>query len=415
MDRIGLHFWYRLPLAIAWLAVSVAVSQAAVDCDQVLKQPDYVAADLEAPMRFFFPDKQGCTGNAVNYPYLAVGKITDATPAAFAEFSKKNPPESPIEFVSPGGSLLPALQLGELIRAGKYDTSLGELCASACAYAIMGGVNRYIAQREFSADWDYDNRNIGAEGTKFGIHQFYQSASLDEPTKKAFSAIDKSGDQIAMAILLEYTLRMGGDVRLVQAASAIPPWQGLRWLTQEEMIAWKVDNTHRLYTGLSFHSFGRAGSYIEVGSTKGAAESYLRIFCKNNVKEPLFTFIFMIDQTITRNGPGAISDPIAAAKEYVTNLLSGMNIVLSTETSPLTGEFQIQDVQGFAEKDGVIRIFAALRPIGFNRQNADKLTRVALQDNGNLARSEWTFQDFAKFNIHGDRKLISLAMRNCID
>jgi hypothetical protein len=64
------------------------------------------------------------------------------------------------------------------------------------------------------------------------------------------------------------------------------------------MIAWKLDNMHRTYTGLTFHSFGRAGSYVEVGSTKGAAESYLRMFCKNGVKEPLFTFI--TDQAVPK-------------------------------------------------------------------------------------------------------------------
>jgi hypothetical protein len=81
--------------------------------------------------------------------------------------------------VSPGGSLLPALKLGELIRAGGYNTSLGEICASACAYALIGGVNRYIAQKDSGVDRDYDNRNVDADGTKLGIHQFYQSAALD--------------------------------------------------------------------------------------------------------------------------------------------------------------------------------------------------------------------------------------------
>jgi hypothetical protein len=45
---------------------------------------------------------------------------------------------------------------------------------------------------------------------------------LDKPLKKAFSAVDKSSDQMLMAILLEYSLRMGVDLRLVSAASSIP-------------------------------------------------------------------------------------------------------------------------------------------------------------------------------------------------
>ena len=148
-----------------------------------------------------------------------------------------------------------------MLRTGRYDTTLGALCASACVYTIIGGVNRYIAETAFDADRDYDNQNIGATGTKLGIHQFYQSAALDEPLRKAFSAIDKSSDQMLMALLLEYAMRMGVDLRLVSAASSIPPWQEMRWLTQEEMIDWKIDNTHRRFSDLAFHSFGRTGSY----------------------------------------------------------------------------------------------------------------------------------------------------------
>jgi hypothetical protein len=80
----------------------------------------------------------------------------------------------------------------------------------------------------FSAS-DHDNRNTGASGIKLGLHQFYQSATLDEPTKKAFSAVDKSSYQMIMAILLEYTPCMGADVRLVQAAT--PPYRHGRTYT----------------------------------------------------------------------------------------------------------------------------------------------------------------------------------------
>jgi hypothetical protein len=272
-------------------------------------------SDISKPMRFLNPDKQGCYGNAV----------TKDTPAAFAQFAKRHPPDAPIEFVSPGGVLMAGLKLGELIRAGGYDTSLGEVCASACAYAILGGVNRYIAKSDTGADTDFDNRNTGASGDKLGIHQFYQDAALDKPTKKAFAAIDKSADQMTMAILLEYTVRMGADVRLVQAASTVPPWQDLRWLTQEEMTEWKLDNTHRVYTGLTFDSFGRSGSYVEVGSMRGTAQSTLRMFCKNGVKEPVFTFI--TDQVILIPHP---ENPVAFARDYVARTLDSLNIVLTT-------------------------------------------------------------------------------------
>jgi hypothetical protein len=219
---------YLLAFAILVAVVVPTSTRAAVDCDN--PPQDYTADDFKSPMRFFTPEGNVCLGNAVNNPYMAVGMITADTPLAFAEFAKKNPPNAPIEFISPGGNLLGALKLGELIRNGGYDTSLGKVCASACAYAIMGGVKRYVVQSEFDQDSDYDNRNVGATGTKLGIHQFYQSDALNEPQKRAFSAIDKSADQVLMGILLEYALRMGVDTRLVSVASSIPPWQEIRWL-----------------------------------------------------------------------------------------------------------------------------------------------------------------------------------------
>jgi hypothetical protein len=387
--------------------------QGAVDCDRLLGEPDYRPEHVVGPMRFFMPERNACLGNAVNNPYLAVGTITNTTPAAFAEFAAKNPPYAPIEFTSPGGNLLAALRLGEQIRSGGYDTSLGEVCASACAYAMMGGVNRYVAQQSFDADADYDNRNAGASGTKFGIHQFYQSEALDEPQRKAFSAIDKSSDQVIMGVLLEYVLRMGGDVRLVSVASKIPPWQEMRWLTQDEMIAWKVDNTHRLYTDLAFRAFGRTGSYVEVTSAKGPAQSYLRMFCKTKYKEPIFTFI--TDQLVQSVALTTKVVEISKATQRVKNLLTQLNIRLELGPDKRTGAFQVEDLQGFLQDSGSVRVYAALRPIGLGRQEAERLTRVALQDSGDLPRSEWTFQDSVKFNINGDRKLIGLAMRNCVE
>jgi hypothetical protein len=412
-----IHFFARpfyLWLATIFVITLVATNaRAAVDCDKLLKEPDYKPEQLTAPMRFFTPESYACLGNAVNNPYLAVGTITDTTPAAFAEFAKNNPPDSTIEFISPGGDLIAALKLGAMIRAGGYNTSLGEVCASACVYSMLGGTKRYVAQQGFNEDSDYDNHEPGASGTKFGIHQFYHSAALGEPQQKVFSAIDMSTDQMLMGILLEYTLRMGVDADLVSAAASIPPWQEIRWLTQDEMLSWNVDNTHRLYTDLVLHAFGQRGSYVEVRSTKGADESYLRIFCKNNIDEPFFTFV--TDQLTSPSGSSEKSTAITRATEQLRDVFGHLNIYLELGLDKRTKSLQVMDVQGVQKDQNKIRTYAVVRAIGFNRQDAEQLTRVALQDKGDLARSEWTFQDFTKFNIGGDRKLIGVAMRNCPD
>ena len=91
-------------------------------------------------MRFFSPERYACLGNAVNPPYLAVGTITNVTPVAFAEFAKNNPPNSTIEFASPGGDLIAALKLGQMIRAGGYNTSLCA-CSSRVNRAASSAVS----------------------------------------------------------------------------------------------------------------------------------------------------------------------------------------------------------------------------------------------------------------------------------
>jgi hypothetical protein len=141
-------------LSSFFLITLVTTSAHAFDCEKWANEReklgnelDYKPEQLSAPMRFFSPEWYACLGNAVSNPYLAVGTITNATPAAFAEFAKNNPPNSTIEFTSPGGDLKAALKLGQMIRAGGYNTSLGEVCASACTYSMLGGVKRYVAQQ----------------------------------------------------------------------------------------------------------------------------------------------------------------------------------------------------------------------------------------------------------------------------
>jgi hypothetical protein len=49
-----------------------------------------------------------------------------------------------------------------------------------------------------------------------------------------------------------------------------------------------------------------------------------------------------------------------------------------------------------------------VRAIGLWLDQAERLTRVALEDNGNLSRAETPNQDFVKLRITGDRR-VSLA------
>jgi hypothetical protein len=177
------------------------------------------------------------------------------------------------------------------------------------------------------------------------------------------------------------------------------------------MLTWNVDNTHRLYSDLNLHAFGQRGSYVEVRSTKGTDESYLRMFCKNNINEPLFAFV--TDELAPPFIPS--EKTLAWATEGLREELSHVNLHLELGLDKRTNAFQVMDVQGVPQDQRKVRTYAVVRAIGSNRQDAERITRVALEDNGTLSRAGWTFQDFTKFNIKGDKRLIGLAMRNCVD
>jgi hypothetical protein len=395
-------------VAFILLVAATTMGIAEVDCEHL--PPDYTEADVKAPMRFFMADHHGCFGHAVNEPYMAVGVITPNTPAAFSEFIKNNRPDAPLEFTSPGGNLLSALKLGAMIRQANFDTSLGKLCASACAYALLGGVHRYVlADKNFDPDADYDNRNVGATGTKFGVHQFYSHEAFTDPQEKAFSAIDTSANQVIVGLLLEYTLRMGVDTRLVSAASGVPPWEEMRWITPDEMLAWNVDNTHRRYSPVELHALGRSGAYAEIGNRRGSDESFLRVSCKAGVKEPLFTFVFDLPTA----APETQAAAIARITAYVQSVFSRLVLSIAIGAETISTRFSLYELKAVSGGHDTVRTFAVVRPTETSRDRLPSLDRVALTDAGELARSDWSIQDALKFKITGDRRLIALALRNC--
>jgi hypothetical protein len=119
-----------------------------------------------------------------------------------------------IHFNSAGGSLIGGLRLGHLIRqlgfetevkASDYEYDKGPvaICASACAYAFAGGVDRF-----------YDDR-VG----KLGLHQFYHH----DP-----AAITSADAQRVTGLLINYLNEMGVDARSLAIAS----------LTSKDAMSW---------------------------------------------------------------------------------------------------------------------------------------------------------------------------------
>ncbi len=166
---------------------------------------------------------RGNGGNHGGAEWIAAeGEIVPETATDLENFIKSyghNPDGWSVRLNSPGGDLAGGLRLGELIRELKMDTEIGATepdsyghwkrvpghCASACAFAFLGGLSRYAS--------------IG----ELGVHQFYNEIALRDPSAKVFDSLDMSQHQLVSATLIDYAFRMGVDPRLVSIAASTPP------------------------------------------------------------------------------------------------------------------------------------------------------------------------------------------------
>ncbi|MEP9368193.1 hypothetical protein [Xanthobacter sp. VNH20] len=386
---------------VALLALAASSSQAwsqEPDCDA----PDYRPADLRKPMRFFSPPTAICSGNAVERSDLAVGMITPETPQAFAAFARDNPDGGMLQFVSPGGDLASAAKLGELIRKAGFGTSLGEVCIGACAYAILGGVKRYMITRELGAEdaGDLFDRFEGATGTRLGVHQF------------SFSGTPAYAQQI-MGRLIDYTLSMGIDPRFL-ALAAKTPEGAPRWLTPDEMRAWNIDNTARRYAPLSLEAAGGMGAEIgataEVASSRFDDTTRLRLFCRKSRKTPLVALVFQPGSRDT-----ALGQKTSRADD-VLSMLENLDMEVRFErggTRKLAA--RVLDIKPSPTAEAPFQLIAVLEVSGVTFQELEAVVAVSFLDAGDLSRADRSIQDALRFRVFGDRRLIPLAMANCTE
>jgi hypothetical protein len=161
----------------------------------------------------------GNGGNCNGCEWIAAdGEITKDSPAKLAALMAEGKYGS-VVFNSPGGNLTAGIEMGIAIRKAGYSTDVGKtvpdeygnhktengVCASACAFAFLGGTTRYV------------------EHGKIGVHQFYDGEAIERPDDKLFTAIDLSVNQYIEALLMEYVLQMGADYHVVSKAATTSP------------------------------------------------------------------------------------------------------------------------------------------------------------------------------------------------
>lgn len=124
----------------------------------------------------------------------------------------KLPTDTIVVLNSPGGNPIEAIKMGRMIRARGLETMVveGDMCASACSFVFMGGIERFA-----------DPRTVG-------VHRM----SLPDGFGTA-----KEGMQLTQEVLgqiLDYLHEMGVDAELVRLMMNTPGSE-MHWLSSSEL------------------------------------------------------------------------------------------------------------------------------------------------------------------------------------
>jgi hypothetical protein len=167
------------------------------------------------------------------------GTIDPDAPRRFAQLvaDGRIPLGSNVYLNSPGGDLEAGLRLGRLFRASQTQTWVAAqpdgngkqgsaYCASACAYAYLGGKFR-----------------IAPSSTEhYGVHQFYVPGT---------SVGDVSKIEQVSADIVQFLRDMGIDPGLFSVATAAAPTQ-VYWFSGEEMLQYGLANNGVLPMAVSY-------------------------------------------------------------------------------------------------------------------------------------------------------------------
>jgi hypothetical protein len=214
----------------------------------------------------------GNLGNCGGCQWIsAEGPITERTPQDFETFLKTSRfLASTLLLNSNGGNLAAGLRLGEAIRAHKLSTQVGRSvapapphaddpnwikgiapghCWSSCAYAFLGGVNRF------------------ARSGELGFHQF---RAAPEPVAQADTDPMKSAQE-TMGMLVFYLREMAVEPALLSLATTADP-TSLYQPDAEAMFKLNVVNMSdkQLFGGWSIEPY-RSGAVV-TGKLSAEAE-----------------------------------------------------------------------------------------------------------------------------------------------
>lgn len=145
--------------------------------------------------------------------------------------------DTTVIFNSPGGNLNSGLEIGKVIRANGFNTHIARIeesqdggiilingiCASACAYAFLGGERRSIEH-----------------GSTYGLHQFSTQSDTPLPLSQAIRAT-----QDILAKISAYIERMGAAAEISTIATRTGE-ESVYWLSSGDLSTLRIVNSKGL-------------------------------------------------------------------------------------------------------------------------------------------------------------------------
>jgi hypothetical protein len=166
----------------------------------------------------------------------AHGYINPNTPRIFIEFMQgRDVHGATVVLESEGGSLEGSIGLGRLFRRFAMTTTVGHttkladgsdraslspatFCASACAFALIGGIRR----------------NVPAQA-RVVVHQIWPFLKREDAVGANYNAQDLVVVQRDLGVLARYVVDMGVEIEFFEIAERIPPWENPRPLSSDDV------------------------------------------------------------------------------------------------------------------------------------------------------------------------------------
>jgi len=295
----------------------------------------------ESPMTFQVIEPWHGTASICGPYVLANGIIEEDSYIKLDNFLKKNP-KNKICFNSPGGDVFGGMNLGEYIRSKKMDTCLLKeytkdviksydkkkkypiwesitvidkpICASACFYAFVGGVNRVLE--------NYNGMTL------LGIHQFYTpNNSMDESNAQKLTTMGY--------IFLD---KMGVKREILDYASMTPKDE-ITFLPSYVTRKYRINTNEPLLSEWTINVTDKGVIYGSVSQEHPNKDAITSLFLSNDNGKPTLTifFTYSSDREIEKVLKGSsktislIVDniPISNYEELVWDKIKGNTIATS--------------------------------------------------------------------------------------